>query len=186
MKLPKTRKKTAQNIKKLQENKSVIPNLFKNQFQQHFNGIKYIREDGVMEIYYVGIIDVLIQYMTKKQFEGFVKKLANPGEEASVVQPTYYAQRFFNFMREIVSKPPSEQAESSSEEQENVGPQDLPEPGSGDIIRPAGEPEPREKRVSSVVSTTGSTRDPRKNLARGSDRLSKTLDKNSSAPDRKD
>jgi len=188
MKPLKTRKKLHKILKKLSESKSVIPNLFKNRFQQHFNGIKYQREDGVTEIYYVGIIDVLIQYQGKKRIEGFIKSVAYAGEEVSVSQPSYYASRFYKFMRDIIGKPPNEPESSSSssefEEEDVLG--DLPEPGSGEIIRPEQPPAPPEKDKRNPAMSTGQgARDSKRGITRGGTggaNQPKALDKGSIPP----
>jgi len=177
------KEKTSQNIKKLAESKTNITNLYKNKFQQHFNGIKFQGEDGTTEIYYVGIIDVLIQYQTKKKIEGFLKSVAYAGEEVSVSQPSYYASRFYAFMRNIVGKPPSEPESSSSSSEETKFLDDLPEPGTGEIIRP--ENSDKERR-NTAMSTSGSlvsvpqAGNTSKRATRQTDaRMSKVLDKQS-------
>jgi len=134
-----------------------------------------------VEIYYVGIIDILIQYQARKKIEGFFKSVAYAGEEVSVSQPGYYANRFYAFMKDIVGKPSTEAASESSssiDETEILG--DLPEPGTGEIIRP-------ENSRSSAMSTTvvpvvpvvGQTtlREKRGTKQGGDNRQSKILDK---------
>jgi len=63
---PENKAQTELQIKKLEENKNIIPNLFQSKFQKYYNGARITRPDGVTEVYYVGIIDILIQYVAKK------------------------------------------------------------------------------------------------------------------------
>jgi len=63
----KNKAKSEANLKKRKEGGTYIPNLKQNIFQEHFNGIKAVRDD-VEEIYYIGIIDILIEYAAKKKW----------------------------------------------------------------------------------------------------------------------
>jgi len=149
---PENKEKTAQNLKRTAESKTIINTLYKSAFQQHYNGLRVTRPDGVTEVYYIGVIDVLVQYITKKKMESFVKSLAYAGEEVSVIQPTAYSRRFFHFMKNIVARPPGSEVSSSSEEADEEGEHvaDLPEPGSGDVFRPPAAIEDKTERRSTV------------------------------------
>jgi len=79
-----------------------VSSLFQNVFQQFHNGMQVKRPDGVTEIYYFGIIDILIQYMAKKKMEHFMKSVVHAPDEVSVVHPEFYANRFFKFMVDLL------------------------------------------------------------------------------------
>jgi len=79
-------------------------------------GIKGYNVDAEREeIYYFGIIDVLIKYETRKKMEQFFKALGGVGNEVSVVPPSFYAERFVGFMQSIL--PP----DTNFEEIESAG-----------------------------------------------------------------
>lgn len=59
----------------------------KNDFQKHHNGIKTVRPDGVTEIYYIGIIDILIQFEVKKKLEHLVKSIAYSAVRPQPMKP---------------------------------------------------------------------------------------------------
>uniref|UniRef100_A0A6B2L4Z5 PIPK domain-containing protein n=1 Tax=Arcella intermedia TaxID=1963864 RepID=A0A6B2L4Z5_9EUKA len=106
---PENKEKNEAELKKLKENPFVIPELVQNKFQQYYNGAKVTRPDGGTEVYYVGIIDILIQYVAKKKLEHLLKTVAYPGEEVSVVNPKYYSDRFFDFIKNLVYVPEEEE-----------------------------------------------------------------------------
>jgi len=47
---------------------------------------------------YLGIIDTLQPYNKKKKFETLFKSIGSPAEDISVVNPSFYAKRFYQFM----------------------------------------------------------------------------------------
>eukprot|EP01122_Echinamoeba_exundans_P011047 TRINITY_DN4269_c0_g1_i4.p1 TRINITY_DN4269_c0_g1~~TRINITY_DN4269_c0_g1_i4.p1 ORF type:complete len:425 (+),score=80.91 TRINITY_DN4269_c0_g1_i4:33-1307(+) len=51
-----------------------------------------------LEIAYFGIIDVLQQYNTRKKLEHLLKSVRYEGDNISIVQPSYYAKRFVDFI----------------------------------------------------------------------------------------
>jgi len=109
---PENKEKMELQIKQFQENKS-IPTFFQSKFQKYYNGTRVTRPDGVTEVYYIGIIDILIQYVAKKKVEHFVKSIAYSGDEVSVVNPVFYTKRFFDFITALLDSP---EEESSNEE----------------------------------------------------------------------
>jgi 1-phosphatidylinositol-4-phosphate 5-kinase len=50
------------------------------------------------EVYYMGVIDILQQYNTRKHMETFFKGLKYDPEEISSVNPHKYARRFVAFL----------------------------------------------------------------------------------------
>ena len=68
-------------------------------YQEECGGIRSVNWD---EYYFIGIIDILIQYGLKKRGENLIKTLYY-GEESgvSVVDPNMYAGRFYNFVKSI-------------------------------------------------------------------------------------
>lgn len=55
-------------------------NLYQSNFQRYHNGIRVKNPtNGRVEVYYVGIIDILIQYATRKKAEHFLKAIAYVG-----------------------------------------------------------------------------------------------------------
>uniref|UniRef100_A0A6B2L0V3 PIPK domain-containing protein n=1 Tax=Arcella intermedia TaxID=1963864 RepID=A0A6B2L0V3_9EUKA len=66
-----------------------------NEFQDYFGGVK---AHGREEIYFIGIIDVLIEYAAKKKVEHLLKFIAYAGAEVSVVEPEFYRERFNKFV----------------------------------------------------------------------------------------
>ena len=51
---------------------------------------------------YVGIIDILQNYRAKKKIEHAMKSIITKGDSVSVHNPTFYSNRFKNFMNTIV------------------------------------------------------------------------------------
>jgi len=124
----KNKAKTEANIKKRKEGGTYISSLKQNAFQEH---LKAVREDGVEEIYYIGIIDILIEYAAKKKVEHLLKWIAYAGEEVSVVEPEFYKQRFDKFIKELVYLPQSDKTDKKeSSESEDIS----SETGEGDKI----------------------------------------------------
>lgn len=62
----------------------------------------------VAEIYFMGIIDILQPYNLKKRLEHSFKSISHPETEISSVEPTFYATRFINFIKEHTSTEDSE------------------------------------------------------------------------------
>jgi len=127
---PENKEKTAQNVAKLAESTTVINTWYQNDFQKFHNVTQVTRPDGVTEIYYFGMIDILIQYKSKKKMEHFMKAVVHGYEEVSVVHPDFYANRFFKFMEQLVEhdhaegegdgdQEPNNAADSSVESAEN-------------------------------------------------------------------
>eukprot|EP01125_Pyxidicula_operculata_P012927 TRINITY_DN4256_c0_g1_i4.p1 TRINITY_DN4256_c0_g1~~TRINITY_DN4256_c0_g1_i4.p1 ORF type:complete len:469 (-),score=119.42 TRINITY_DN4256_c0_g1_i4:124-1530(-) len=99
---PENKEKTQSNIVSLRENTNRITTLATNDFQKYHNGMVGKTPEGRSEVYYVGIIDVLIKYAAKKKMEHFVKSFAYAGEEVSVVAPNFYKDRFYRFISDLV------------------------------------------------------------------------------------
>ena len=59
-----------------------------------------LSEDG-KELYYIGIIDILTFYNTKKRVEHCVKSIIY-GDDISCVPPRKYAQRFARYMEKSI------------------------------------------------------------------------------------
>ena len=53
------------------------------------------------EIYFMGIIDILQQYNTRKQSETFFKGLMHNSKEISCVHPDLYGERFLLFVEKL-------------------------------------------------------------------------------------
>ena len=49
-------------------------------------------------IYFMGIIDILQQYNSKKTMETFFKGFKHDAQKISAVDPRYYAERFIEFI----------------------------------------------------------------------------------------
>ncbi|GMI34972.1 hypothetical protein TeGR_g2239, partial [Tetraparma gracilis] len=54
------------------------------------------------EIYFSGIIDILQQYNSRKRAETFFKGLMFDTKQISCVDPKWYAQRFLNYMEQMM------------------------------------------------------------------------------------
>ena len=61
----------------------------------------FISEDG-RYIYHIGIIDYLQSYNMNKKGENFLKSRISDGKYISAVEPVWYCERFFEFMRKEV------------------------------------------------------------------------------------
>lgn len=78
---------------------NMVDSSFQNIFQQYLHGTSSLSADsGDREIAYFGIIDVLQQYNTKKKLEHLIKSVRYEGDNISIVQPSYYAKRFVDFI----------------------------------------------------------------------------------------
>lgn len=78
------------------------PSPIRTFYQEDYGGMLSTHNNGE-EIYFVAIIDILIQYGLKKRGENLIKTIYF-GEESgiSVVDPNMYAGRFLNFIKSIV------------------------------------------------------------------------------------
>ncbi|XP_037952447.1 phosphatidylinositol 4-phosphate 5-kinase type-1 beta-like isoform X1 [Teleopsis dalmanni] len=65
-------------------------------------GIPARSEKGERLLLFVGIIDILQSYRFKKKLEHTVKSIIHDGDTVSVCRPSFYAQRFQNFMAKTV------------------------------------------------------------------------------------
>jgi 1-phosphatidylinositol-4-phosphate 5-kinase len=123
--------KVSQDVKALNENDNVIKTWIKNDFQKHYNGIKTVRPDGVTEVYYMGVIDILIQFEVKKKLEHLVKSIAYSSEEVSVVEPQFYSKRFFEFIISLFASEDNDVDDESSSESDGAG-----SSSSREVIKP--------------------------------------------------
>ncbi|CAD5112114.1 DgyrCDS1355 [Dimorphilus gyrociliatus] len=67
-------------------------------------GIPARNDNGQRLLLYIGIIDILQHYRLKKKLEHGIKSLLADGDTISVVNPTFYAERFESFFRDKVFK----------------------------------------------------------------------------------
>ncbi|KAL9913914.1 phosphatidylinositol 4-phosphate 5-kinase type-1 gamma isoform X2 [Glossina fuscipes] len=65
-------------------------------------GIPARSEKGERLLLFVGIIDILQSYRLKKKLEHTFKSIIHDGDTVSVCRPSFYAQRFQNFMAKTV------------------------------------------------------------------------------------
>lgn len=85
--------------------------------------ISYIAHH-LIEVYYIGIIDILIQFQAKKKLEHLVKSIAYSPEEVSVVEPQFYSKRFFEFISSLlVADDEEEDEEEDTEEEDDIMPE---------------------------------------------------------------
>eukprot|EP00968_Pinguiococcus_pyrenoidosus_P011482 scaffold923_cov256-Pinguiococcus_pyrenoidosus.AAC.59 len=72
----------------------------KDLWSQEQGGFQARMPDGTMqnEILFLGIIDILQQYNTKKRAENFLKGFKYNRSQISAVRPDLYAQRFRDFL----------------------------------------------------------------------------------------
>ncbi|KAL0483560.1 phosphatidylinositol phosphate kinase [Acrasis kona] len=71
-----------------------------NEFQKFFGGLPSVEVDGRREIYFVGIIDLLQQWDSRKQLENLWKGSIHWGDKKNIsaVSPKLYASRFLQFV----------------------------------------------------------------------------------------
>ena len=83
----------------------VFPGRSKYIFYGHNGGIRATNEnnDPLPEIYYLGIIDCLTNYSTKKRLETFWRSLSHPRSTISAVPAREYGDRFIQFMKNGIS-----------------------------------------------------------------------------------
>lgn len=67
-------------------------------FQMVDGGFESSSEHGSNEVYFMGIIDILIEYGIRKKGETLVKSLRHNKAEISSVDPSMYAERFVKFL----------------------------------------------------------------------------------------
>lgn len=67
-------------------------------------GIPARSENDERLLLYIGIIDILQSYRLKKKLEHTMKSIIYDGDTVSVCRPSFYAQRFQNFMSKTVFK----------------------------------------------------------------------------------
>ena len=58
------------------------------------------------EVYFIGIIDILQKYTSKKRFEHLLKSIPYKAATVSVVEPSFYAKRFHNFLTGVTADSP--------------------------------------------------------------------------------
>ncbi|RLV89840.1 Phosphatidylinositol 4-phosphate 5-kinase its3 [Spathaspora sp. JA1] len=79
----------------------VYPGRSKYVFYGHDGGIRATNEDNqpLSEIYYMGIIDCLTGYRSKKKLETFFRTMWNSRSIISAVPPKEYGERFIRFIK---------------------------------------------------------------------------------------
>lgn len=84
-------------IKKTRDDNSVI-----SIFQEADGGILgYNHQEKREEVIFCGIIDILQQYNGRKKLEHLFKSMAYNSDRISIVQPSYYAKRFVQFITSL-------------------------------------------------------------------------------------
>lgn len=105
---------TEENERETKRNKkryknSVWQRIKRNSFMQDFGGMKGENEDEKRdEIYFMGIIDILIKFEARKKMEHLFKKIPY-GDEVSVVPPLQYSERFYNFIKNLLPQTETEE-----------------------------------------------------------------------------
>ncbi|KAK6455725.1 uncharacterized protein RJT20DRAFT_129047 [Scheffersomyces xylosifermentans] len=81
---------------------NVFPGRSKYVFYGHDGGIRATNEDNdpIGEIYYLGIIDCLTNYSTKKRLETFWRSLGHPRSTISALPASEYGDRFLKFIKD--------------------------------------------------------------------------------------
>lgn len=80
---------------------------FKSLFQSDGSGMAgWNAETKTREVYFIGIIDILQKYTPKKKIEHFLKSIPYKANTVSVVEPSFYARRFYNFLRGVCAASP--------------------------------------------------------------------------------
>lgn len=81
---------------------------YRSIFQTDDNGIAgWNPEANRREVYFIGIIDILQKYTPKKKIEHFLKSIPYKAATVSVVEPSYYAKRFHNFLTGVTDTSPT-------------------------------------------------------------------------------
>eukprot|EP00051_Salpingoeca_urceolata_P005210 m.71236 g.71236 ORF g.71236 m.71236 type:complete len:961 (+) comp14148_c1_seq1:899-3781(+) len=68
-------------------------------------GLVAYTESGDKVVIFIGIIDILQNYATRKMLEHSFKSVLHDGDTVSVHKPSFYSRRFQNFMLERVFQP---------------------------------------------------------------------------------
>ncbi|KAJ3124530.1 Phosphatidylinositol-4-phosphate 5-kinase [Nowakowskiella sp. JEL0407] len=63
------------------------------------------------EIYYLGIIDIFTKYDRNKKMETFLKGIIDDKKKLSSVNPTFYGERFLQFMKDSIVSAENNQAD---------------------------------------------------------------------------
>lgn len=75
---------------------------YRSIFQEDDGGmLAYNHQEKREEIIFCGIIDILQQYNGRKKLEHLFKSMAYNSERISIVQPSYYAKRFVQFITSL-------------------------------------------------------------------------------------
>lgn len=101
-------------------------------------GIPARNSKGERLLLYLGIIDILQSFRLKKRLEHTMKAMVIDGDTISVHRPSFYAQRFLNFMAtRVFKKVPSALKHSPSKKKSTVRArtQTLNEESSGQLTR---------------------------------------------------
>jgi len=74
-------------------------------FTKEDGGVSSQNMDGSTgnELYYMGVIDILTEYGTKKKLEHGIKSVNHKSSEISAVNPSAYAERFKKFLKSAIS-----------------------------------------------------------------------------------
>lgn len=91
---------------------NVFPGRSKYIFYGHDGGIRATNENNepLPEIYYLGIIDCLTNYSTKKRFETFFRSLRHARNTISAIPSKEYGDRFLQFMTNGITREKSKTA----------------------------------------------------------------------------
>eukprot|EP01125_Pyxidicula_operculata_P006121 TRINITY_DN2130_c1_g1_i1.p1 TRINITY_DN2130_c1_g1~~TRINITY_DN2130_c1_g1_i1.p1 ORF type:complete len:315 (+),score=120.70 TRINITY_DN2130_c1_g1_i1:764-1708(+) len=86
------------------KSKEETNNVFKPSIFQLEEGgiIGYNQDENRKEYYYLGVIDILMRYGSKKQAENFFRSFTSNKDELSAVNPGFYSSRFVKFLEEKV------------------------------------------------------------------------------------
>jgi len=105
-------KETKRNIRRFKK-LTVWHSIKKNLFMQDSGGIEGMNTaEDRKEIYFMGIIDILIKFEAKKKMENFFKKIPY-GDEVSVIPPTSYSDRFYSFIKGLLPHAEEEDEEDT-------------------------------------------------------------------------
>jgi len=82
--------------------KSIGPNRISDFQRTHGGTLSKPLDDGKREIYFLGIIDLLQKWNSKKQVESLFKGITNNRSQISAVEPKVYAKRFYDFVDKLL------------------------------------------------------------------------------------